>query len=122
MQKRNDPERYALRLVINAGKKGVLQRDLWQQLKANSREGSRVALRLEKRGLIRRERELQKGRWTYRLVTTRRPATIDSILDIPCVLCNDTSRCELGGTISPIDCEKLTSWLLNLAEGTKDER
>jgi len=121
MQKRNDSERHALRLVINAGKNGVLQRDLWQQLDANSREGSRVALRLEKRGLIRRERELQNGRWTYRLVTTRQPATIDSILDIPCVLCVQTSRCEPGGAVSPIDCEKLTSWLLNLVEEAKGE-
>jgi len=122
MQKLNDSEHDALRVIANAGKSGILQRDLWHQLKANSRKGSRVALRLERQGLIKRNRELQNGRWTYRLVTTRQHTTIDSILDIPCVLCNSTSQCEPGGHISPIDCEKLTQWLLDLAkEGSKGE-
>ena len=31
---------------------GMLQSDLWKKLKLNSRDGSRLALRLERRGLI----------------------------------------------------------------------
>ena len=48
--------------------KGMLQSDLWKKLKLNSRDGSRLALRLERRGLISREKILQKGRWTYKLI------------------------------------------------------
>ena len=67
MPKRNDLEQKALHYVVNTGYQGVLQSDLWRELGASSREGSRVSIKLEEKGLIRREKELQDGRWTYRL-------------------------------------------------------
>ena len=60
MPKRNDLEQKALHSVINTGYEGVLQSELWRELGASSREGSRVALKLEEKGLIRREKELQE--------------------------------------------------------------
>ena len=71
MPKRNDLEQKALHYVVNTGYQGVLQSDLWRELGASSREGSRVSIKLEEKGLIRREKELQEGRWTYRLYPKR---------------------------------------------------
>jgi len=65
MPKRDDLEYKALHFIVNMGSQGVLQSDLWRKLGASSREGSRIALKLENKGLIRREKELFGGRWTY---------------------------------------------------------
>ena len=58
MPKRNDLEQKALHYVVGTGYQGVLQSDLWRELGASSREGSRVSIKLEEKGLIRREKEL----------------------------------------------------------------
>jgi hypothetical protein len=114
MPKRNDLEQKALHSVINTGYKGILQSALWRDLGASSREGSRVAIKLEEKGLIRREKELEGGRWTYRLYPKRLPASIESIVDCPCLLCQDNARCDPTTAISPKNCGKLTDWILNL--------
>lgn len=114
MPKRNDLEQKALHYVVNTGYQGVLQSDLWRELGASSREGSRVSIKLEEKGLIRREKELQEGRWTYRLYPKRLPASIEAIVDCPCLLCPDNSRCDPATTISPKNCQRLTDWILNL--------
>ncbi|MFP3130714.1 MAG: MarR family transcriptional regulator, partial [Nitrososphaeria archaeon] len=51
------------KLVIESGDKGILQSELWKKLNLTSRDGSRIATRLEKRKLIKRERVLEDGRW-----------------------------------------------------------
>ena len=114
MPKRNDLEQKALHFVINTGYEGVLQSDLWRELDASSREGSRVAIKLEEKGLIRREKELQGGRWTYRLYPKRLPPSIESIADCPCLICRDNARCDPTTTISPKTCAKLTEWIFSL--------
>lgn len=117
MSKRNDLEQKALQYIMNTGFAGILQSELWRKLGASSREGSRIAIKLEEKNLIRREKELQNGRWTYRLYPKRLPATIDSIADVPCLMCPDNSRCDPSSSISPQTCEKLTGWLLSISEG-----
>jgi len=114
MPKRNDVEHRAFQIIMNTGSEGVLQSELWRKMNASSREGSRISIKLENKGLIYRERELSNGRWTYRLYSKRRPVSIDSILTCPCLTCPDNQRCEIGGAISPSDCEKLTVWILDL--------
>src|SRR5512136_2240094 len=114
MPKRNDLEQKALHFVVNTGYNGVLQSELWRELGASSREGSRVAIKLEEKGLVRREKELAGGRWTYRLFPKRLPASIESIADCPCLLCQDNARCDPTTTISPKSCPKLTDWILSL--------
>jgi len=116
MSKRNDLEQKALQYIINTGFEGILQSDLWRKLRASSREGSRIALKLEDKKLIRREKELCDGRWTYRLYPKRLPARIDSIADVPCLMCPDNQRCDPSSTISPQSCEKLTEWLLAISQ------
>jgi hypothetical protein len=116
MSKRNDLEQKALQYIINTGFEGVLQSELWRKLGASSREGSRIALKLESKGLIRREKELRDGRWTYRLFPKRLPASIDSIADCPCLMCPDAARCDPASTISPQTCERLTQWLISISK------
>ena len=116
MPKRNDLEHKALQFVMNTGLEGVLQSDLWRQLGASSREGSRISIKLENKSLIRREKELRDGRWTYRLFPRRMPASIDSIVNCPCLMCPDDPRCDPSGAISPQNCERLTEWLLTIAQ------
>ena len=117
MPKRNDLEQRALQFIMNTGFQGVLQSDLWHELDASSREGSRIALKLETKGLIRREKELREGRWTYRLFPKRLPASIDSIVDCPCLMCQDNQRCDPSSVISPKNCERLTEWLRTISQG-----
>jgi len=120
MPKRNDLEQKALHFVVNTGYKGVLQSELWRELSASSREGSRVAIKLEEKGLIRREKELEGGRWTYRLFPKRMPASIETIVDCPCLMCKDNPRCDPTTTISPKTCEKLTGWIASIGNPQPD--
>jgi hypothetical protein len=42
-QKNSSLEQKALKLVYDAGEKGILQSELWKELGVSSREGSRMA-------------------------------------------------------------------------------
>jgi len=115
MPRKNDLEQQALQIIVSHGKEGIRQRDLWRALGASSREGSRLALRLERKGLIYREQELYEGRWTYRLIAKHQPPTFDSLVGVPCIACPDSDKCYPGGMISPERCERLEKWLLQNA-------
>ena len=117
MPKRNELEHKALGIIMNTGSEGVLQSELWRKMKASSREGSRISIKLESKGLIYRERELHNGRWTYRLYSKRKPVTVDSIIACPCLTCPENSRCGVGGIVSPVTCDKLTDWILGISQG-----
>ncbi|MHA1608152.1 MAG: helix-turn-helix transcriptional regulator [Candidatus Freyarchaeota archaeon] len=107
-------EEKAYEIIREAGEKGLLQSDLWRKLGVNSREGSRVAMRLEKKGLIRRLRELYKGRWTYRIFANEKEnveVKWNTLGGCPCFTCKQISRCGIGQPISPIRCWKLTEWI-----------
>ena len=117
MPRKDDLERRAFDVIIAKGNGGVLQSDLWRDLKANSREGSRISIRLEKRNLIRREKEFYEGRWTYRIFPKKHPVEVGLILDIPCVSCLEIPKCESGSEVSPNFCVKLTQWLLSICKG-----
>jgi DNA-binding Lrp family transcriptional regulator len=108
----DSPQVLVLKLIATQGKKGILQRDMWQKLGMTSRHGSRIALRLEEQGLIRRERELYNRRWTFRVFSNIQPLGIDSILDVPCLICENITKCDAGSDISSVNCNDLTKWLL----------
>ena len=114
MPRKSDTAYQMLTLIMSMGDKGILQSELWKKMNADSREGSRTIIRLEKKGLIERKKELHEGRWTYRVFAKRKLSTIDSILDIPCAACDLESRCSEAGSISPDKCLELTEWILNL--------
>ncbi len=111
-------EQRAYEIIKSRGKQGVFQNELWKMLGVDSREGSRIALKLLKKGLIQREPVIHGGRKTYKLfVIEQKPAptiaiSIESVIDIPCFSCTELSKCGSGGYFNPFDCPKLTRWIL----------
>ena len=101
------------RLILSRGGKGILQSELWKKLNLTSRDGSRIATKLEKRKLIMREKVLQNGRWTYRLIPLVIPVDTSSVEGLPCLNCPYESKCEPGGVVSPERCPYLERWLLD---------
>jgi hypothetical protein len=88
LARRGTTEQDVLNIVMNAGDDGVIQSELWKTITADSREGSRAILRLERKKLI---------------------------IAIPCSFCDFENRCSEAGTVSPNKCNKITFWLNNLA-------
>ncbi|KSW11347.1 transcription factor TFIIIC [Pyrodictium occultum] len=111
-------EAKALEIIKAHGDEGIYQHELWKTLGLDSREGSRLALRLLKKGLIRREPTVHKGRHTYKLYIaeqTRQPVSVDikigSVIEVPCFTCKNLERCHIGGFFDPTNCPILVNWL-----------
>lgn len=100
------------RLIVEQGKEGILQSRLWKELNLTSRDGSRIAMRLEKRGLVTRQKVLENGRWTFRLIALRLPLDTTSIEGAPCLTCNLESMCTEDGSVSPNTCRLIENWVL----------
>ena len=101
-------------IIADFEDKGMLQSDLWKKLKLNSRDGSRLALRLERRGLISREKILQKGRWTYKLIIEQAPIKLESLMDSPCLTCPVEQKCDFENSYpepSPLHCQLIEDWV-----------
>ncbi len=111
-------ERKALELIESKGDEGLYQSELWKILGIDSREGSRIALQLLKKGLIRREPVINNGRRTYKLYVIRRTklnlrVNLANVIDIPCFTCLNIDKCSNGGFFDPRTCRLLTEWLIN---------
>jgi hypothetical protein len=113
------------RTIVSNGKGGILQSELWKELDLTSRDGSRVAIRLERRALIRREKMLENGRWTYKLFATKLPIDTSSVENAPCLTCPVEHMCSLDGSYSPITCNLIEDWLmlsLNVANQKRQDQ
>ena len=99
---------------------GMFQSELWKKLKLTSRDGSRLALKLERMGTINREKILEKGRWTYKLILKKTPISTQSIEDSPCLVCPVEQKCSLEGEISPKTCQLIEDWVI--AESKKPSK
>jgi predicted transcriptional regulator len=113
MPRKNHSEQEILKVLKNSQEKGVLQTDLWKEANVNSKDGSKAVLKLEKKGLIERKKELHEGKWTYRIIVKHKLVKVDSIADVPCAFCDLQDRCDLEAESSPIKCIKLTQWLMD---------
>ena len=91
---------------------GMFQSELWKKLKLTSRDGSRLALKLERMGTITREKILEKGRWTYKLILKKTPINTQSIENAPCLVCPVEQKCSLEGEISPRNCQFIEDWVI----------
>jgi predicted DNA-binding transcriptional regulator len=100
------------KLVVERGRDGVLQSEIWKELGLTSRDGSRLAIRLERRGLIGRVKVLEEGRWTYKLTPLRFPTDMASIEKAPCIICQYESKCSVEGEVSPYICPWLGPWVI----------
>ncbi len=103
------------RLVVERGRDGVLQSEIWKELGLTSRDGSRLAIRLERRGLIGRVKVLEEGRWTYKLTPLRFPTDMASIEKAPCIICQYESKCSVDGEVSPYICPWIGPWVIEEA-------
>ena len=90
---------------------GMIQSELWKKLKLSSRDGSRLALKLERMGTITREKILEKGRWTYKLIIKKTPISTESIVNAPCLTCPVEQKCSLDGEVSPRTCQWIEDWV-----------
>lgn len=100
------------KLVVERGRDGVLQSEIWKELGLTSRDGSRLAIRLERRGLIGRVKVLEEGRWTYKLTPLRFPTDMTSIEKAPCIVCQYEAKCSVDGEISPYICPWIGPWVI----------
>ena len=91
---------------------GILQSSVWKKLKLSSRDGSRLALKLERMGMITREKILEKERWTYKLIIKKIPISTKSMENAPCLTCEVEAKCSLDGEISPKTCQLIEDWVL----------
>ena len=111
-------EARALEIIKSRGNEGIYQHELWKALGLDSREGSRLALRLLKKGLIIREPAVHRGRRTYKLYLAKQvkqqvrlEVRIGNALEIPCFACKNLEKCHSGGFFDPINCPLLGAWL-----------
>lgn len=107
------------KLVVERGREGVLQSEIWKELGLTSRDGSRLAIRLERRGLIGRVKVLEEGRWTYKLTPLRFPTDMTSIEKAPCIICQYESKCSIDGEVSPYVCPWIGPWVVEEARAAR---
>ena len=102
-------------IVAEYEDKGMLQSDLWKKLKLSNRDGSRLALRLERRGLISREKILQNDRWPYKLIIEQTPISLESLQNSPCLTCPVEQKCDVENVHpepSPLYCQLIEDWVI----------
>ena len=99
-------------IVAERGEDGMLQSELWKKLKLTSRDGSRLALKLERRNIVKREKVLENGRWTYKLRISKMPVGTQTIEDAPCLICPVEQKCSIDGEISPRTCPLIEQWVI----------
>jgi len=99
---------------------GIIQSELWKKFKLTSRDGSRLALKLERMGIITREKILENKRWTYVLKIKKTPVSTESIENAPCLVCPVEQKCSLEGEVSPKTCSWIEEW--TIAELSKPKK
>jgi len=88
----------------------VPQFSLAKELKLNSRLISRILARLEKKGVIKRERAIINGRRTF-LVYPLETFLLRDLPTAPCFYCPYLEYCGRGHEYDPTKCDKLAKWL-----------
>jgi hypothetical protein len=115
-----DPlDRKAYEIILkNSNNGGIIQSRLWKMLGVDSREGSKIVLRLIKRGLITRKRISYEGKQTYMLnaITNNNKniniyVSLENMWKIPCFTCDLLYSCGKSSAINPINCNKLNKFL-----------
>ncbi|MGC8936689.1 MAG: hypothetical protein ACP5KV_04920 [Candidatus Methanomethylicaceae archaeon] len=104
-------EERILGLLKNSENNCVLQSTLSKSLGIDGKALVRALVKLEKRGVIKREQYQDGGKRTYKVLLLKRSHKVD-LSDVnwaSCTVCPDLERCGRGQPISPETCEKLTA-------------
>lgn len=112
-QKMSKLEERAIKLLLEHESAGILQSDLWHMLEVTSREGSRIAIKLENKGMVKRVKEFANDRWTRRLVPLVRRIEVGALKGCPCPACERNDVCRSTGTVRPVTCLTLERWVLD---------
>ncbi len=104
-------EEKALKVLMKYEKEGILQSELWHKLGVTSREGSRIGIKLEKKGFVKRVKAFANDRWTRRLVPLISQMDISSLDGIPCPACVYESVCGPRGEHHYRTCILIEEWL-----------
>ncbi|MEM4381816.1 MAG: Lrp/AsnC family transcriptional regulator [Candidatus Caldarchaeum sp.] len=103
-------EEKALTLLMQH-EKGMLQSELWHKLGVTSREGSRIGIKLERKGYIKRVKAFSNDRWTRRLVPLIKQVDIKPLLGVPCPSCIYEPLCGPRSEPHYRQCVLLEEWL-----------
>src|SRR3972149_1675044 len=109
-------------IVAERGDEGMLQSDLWKKLKLTSRDGSRLSLKLERRNIVKREKILENGRWTYKLKISKMPVSTQTIEAAPCLICPVEQKCSIDGEVSPKTCPLIEQWVITELANKKTKK
>lgn len=109
-------------IVAERGDEGMFQSDLWKKLKLTSRDGSRLALKLERRNIVKREKILENGRWTYKLKISKMPVSTQTIEAAPCLICPVEQKCSIDGEVSPKTCPLIEQWVITELANKKTKK
>ena len=105
---------------------GVVQSLLWKMLGIDNREGTKAVLNLVRKGLIKREPIVFRGRRTYRLIYSPRTigrikivVSLNPVMSIPCFTCKELHRCGSGGYFNPQRCIMLSMFIRNYLNSSR---
>src|SRR3990167_2283795 len=91
----------------------TLEEELEEQLTDEEIENFQIEkVDMERMGTIYREKILDKGRWTYKLILKKTPISTLSIENATCLVCPVEQKCSLEGEISPRNCQFIEDWVL----------
>lgn len=110
-----------LSILQNAEDLAMTQSGLAKALEMTSRDISRIVVKLERRGVVKRLQVKDGGRSSYSVKLLKRTPKIDlnDVVWCACFTCPDLERCGRGQPVSPETCNKLTTSLK--AENSKLE-
>lgn len=91
----------------------MTQSGLAKALEMTSRDISRIILKLEKRGVVKRLQVKEGGRSSYNVKLLKKTPRIDlnDVVWCACFTCADLERCGKGQPVSPEACNKLITSL-----------
>ena len=99
----------------------MTQSGLAKVLEMTTRDISRVVIKLERRGVVKRLQVKDGGRSSYNVKLLKKTPKIDlnDVVWCACFTCADLEKCGRGQPVSPETCNKLTTSLK--AENSKLE-
>ena len=109
-------EERAIKLLMKYGDRGLLQSELWHKLGVTSREGSRIGIKLEKKGVVKRVREFANDRWTRRLVPLIKQVNVKVLNEAPCPSCIYENVCGPAGSEYYRSCMLIEEWVIKELE------
>jgi DNA-binding Lrp family transcriptional regulator len=105
----SEDERNALELVRET--LGIHQSEFWKELDVSSRKGSRIASKLEERGLVEREESVHNGNTTYYIT----PIVDERELDFSLLMAGDMLSPFVGEEEVDARSDAFSQWIMNLA-------